>query len=271
LDLVFRALADRSRRHLLDRLHRRDGLTLRELCADLEMARQSVTKHLDVLQAAGLVVTHRRGREKLHYLNTAPIQEITERWIGRFQRGRVEALADLKRVLEESPMSETAFVYATYIRTTPEILWRALTDASFTLRYWGIGVQSDWFVGSPVLLQDGPELPFRDHDQRVLVAEPFRRLSYTWHNYMPEHAAFFGWSDEYLAALQQERRSKVTFEIEPLDGYVKLTVIHDDLAPDSEMLRALSGRRPETGGWPEVIANLKSLLETGEVLAGQGS
>jgi DNA-binding transcriptional ArsR family regulator/uncharacterized protein YndB with AHSA1/START domain len=267
MDAVFKALADPSRRHLLDRLYRRDGLTLQELCAGLEMARQSVTKHLSVLEAAGLIVTRRSGREKLHFLNTAPIQEITDRWIGRFHSGRIEALADLKRALEER-MSETAFVYATYIRTTPEMLWKALTDSSFTLRYWGVGLKSDWQVGSPVLLQDGPDLPFRDHGQRVLLSEPYGRLSYSWHNYQPEHAAFFGWSDEYLAQLQTERRSRVTFEIEPQDGYVKLTLIHDDLQPDSEMIRAVSGRRPETGGWPEVLSNLKSLLETGEVLGG---
>src|SRR5215210_9078418 len=99
LDDVFRALADRSRRQLLDSLNRRNGQTLRELCAGLQMARQSVSKHLAILEAASLVSTIRRGREKLHYLNAAPISEIGERWITRYDRGRVEALADLKRAL----------------------------------------------------------------------------------------------------------------------------------------------------------------------------
>src|SRR6266480_4963293 len=92
------------------------------------MARQSVSKHLAVLEAANLVTTVRRGREKLHYLNAAPINEIAERWITRYEQERVEALADLKRALEDSPMDQPTFVYNTYIRTTPERLWQALTD-----------------------------------------------------------------------------------------------------------------------------------------------
>ncbi|MEU2953405.1 ArsR/SmtB family transcription factor [Streptomyces xanthochromogenes] len=104
MDAVFRALADPSRRRLLDQLRDHDGQTLRELCAGLDMARQSVSKHLAALEGAGLVTTVRRGREKLHYLNAAPINAIAERWISRFDRGRVTALADLKRALEQSPM-----------------------------------------------------------------------------------------------------------------------------------------------------------------------
>src|SRR5436190_16973425 len=127
MDEGFRALADPSRRRLLDSLNTTNGLTLRELCAGLEMARQSVSKHLAVLEAANLVTTVRRGREKLHYLNAAPIDEIGERWITRYERRRVEALADLKRALEEdSTMDTRSFVYTTYIRTTPERLWQAL-------------------------------------------------------------------------------------------------------------------------------------------------
>src|SRR5918912_763165 len=104
MDEVFKALADPSRRQLLDSLNRRHGQTLRELCSGLAMARQSVSKHLAVLEAANLVTTVRRGREKLHYLNPAPINDIGERWITRYDRDRVEALADLKRALEDSPM-----------------------------------------------------------------------------------------------------------------------------------------------------------------------
>ena len=104
MDDVFRALADPSRRELLDRLNERNGQTLRELCAGLDMARQSVSKHLAVLEAANLVTTVRRGREKLHYLNAAPIEEIGERWITHYERERVRALADLKHALEEDPM-----------------------------------------------------------------------------------------------------------------------------------------------------------------------
>src|SRR5271165_1276357 len=127
MDDVFKALADPSRRRLLDRLNARGGQSLRELCDGLDMTRQSVSKHLAVLEAASLVVVVRHGREKLHYLNAAPINEISERWIDHYSHGRVQALADLKRALEQPTMTNPQFVYVTYIRTTPEQLWRALT------------------------------------------------------------------------------------------------------------------------------------------------
>lgn len=264
MDEIFKALADPSRRELLDRLRARNGQSLRELCAGLGMARQSVTKHLAVLQAAMLVTTERRGRERLHYLNAAPIDEIADRWIGPFHRGHARALAGLKHALEAPAMSQTEFVYVTYIRTTPEELWRALTDPAFTLRYWGAELHSDWEPGSPVLWRYAPDEPLRDMDQVVLHSEPHRRLSYTWHNYQPEHAAFFGWSDAYLATLRGEKRSRVTFHIEPAGDAVKLTLVHDGFQGDTEMLRAVSGKNPRSGGWPEIVANLKSLLETGD-------
>ena len=101
MDAVFKALADATRRRLLDRLHAEAGQTLGELCARVDMTRQAVSKHLAILEEAGLVVTVRRGREKLHYLNPAPIHAISERWIGKFERARVHALADLKKRLED--------------------------------------------------------------------------------------------------------------------------------------------------------------------------
>src|SRR5215470_8963888 len=101
-DLLFKALADPSRRKLLDLLHAHDGRTLNELCEHLDMTRQGVTQHLDVLEAANLVVTVRRGREKLHFLNPVPLQEIYERWIAKFEKPRLKALANLKRRLEKT-------------------------------------------------------------------------------------------------------------------------------------------------------------------------
>jgi uncharacterized protein YndB with AHSA1/START domain/biotin operon repressor len=261
MDAIFRALADPSRRRLLDRLNDRNGQTLRELCADLDMTRQSVTKHLAVLEAAGLITTVRRGREKLHYLNAAPINDIAERWIHRYDRERAHALADLKRALEENAMDQTEFVYVTYIETTPDKLWQALIDPAFTLRYWGVGLESDWKVGSPVRLQWGPGEEFRDVEQVVLESEPHRRLSYRWHNYQRDHAAMFGWSEEKFAELVQEKQSKVTFELEPVGSTVKLTVIHDDFEPDSEMLKGIRE------GWPAILSGLKTLLETGATLS----
>jgi len=101
-DVLFKALADPSRRKLLDVLHASDGRTLAELCEHLDMTRQGVTQHLGVLEAANLVVTVRRGREKLHFLNPVPLQEIHERWIAKFEKRRLQALSDLKRRLEKT-------------------------------------------------------------------------------------------------------------------------------------------------------------------------
>jgi uncharacterized protein YndB with AHSA1/START domain/DNA-binding transcriptional ArsR family regulator len=266
MDAVFKALADPSRRRLLDRLNARNGQSLRELCDGLDMARQSVTKHLAVLEAAGIVTTERRGREKLHFLNAAPINDIAERWMDLYDRERAGALADLTRALEDAGMKPTEFVYTTFIRTTPERLWRALTDPAFTMLYWGAGLHSDWRVGSPVLWQEGDDDEPKDLGQVVLEVEPYRRLSYTWHVAQPKHAELFGWSEERLAELRREPRSRVRFELEPAAGAVKLTVVHYGFAPGSPMLEAASGRTDKTGGWPELVADLKSLLETGDTM-----
>ena len=262
MDEVFRALADPGRRALLDALHARNGQSLRELCdgsAGLAMSRQAVAKHLGVLEDAGLVVTSWHGREKHHHLNAAPINDVADRWIRRYDRARAQTLADLKHALEDE-MSDD-FVYVTYIRTTPEKLWQALTEPAFVTRYFGGGgPRSDWRVGSPVLWSMSGEEP-HDWDQQVLGADRPRRLSYSWHNYQPEMQEIFGWSDERLAELQQEKRSKVTFDIEEAgDGAVRLTVTHDDFVPDSAMREGVSQ------GWPSILSNLKSLLETGEVV-----
>ena len=266
MDEVFRALADPGRRRLLDSLNQRNGQTLRELCGELDMARQSVSKHLAVLVGANLVTTVRRGREKLHYLNADPINAIADRWIGRYHRGRVDALATLKSALEQ-PVDKPEFVYTTYIDTTPEELWRALTEPEFTRQYWGLGLVSDWQVGSPVRMQYEPDGQPEDDGQVVLAAEPYRKLSYSWHKLQPAHAEVFGWSAEELAEYAKEGRSKVTFLIEPTARHVKLTVIHDDFEPDSMVHKAVSGQFEQSGGWPELLSDLKSLLER-PVVAG---
>jgi uncharacterized protein YndB with AHSA1/START domain/DNA-binding transcriptional ArsR family regulator len=259
MDDVFRALADPSRRLLLDSLNERNGQTLRELGSRLDMARQSVSKHLAVLEAANLVTTVRRGREKHHYLNAAPINEIAERWITRYEQARVQALADLKRALEDTAVEKPSFVYTTYIRTSPERLWQALTEPAFTERYWSITFETDWTPGSAVTWHTRG-LVISDPEQVVIEAEPCRRLSYTWHTLTPEWAASHDLGDGAGERLAAEPRSKVTFEIEPLGEQVRLTVTHDDLAPEG-LLRSLISQ-----GWPRVLANLKTLLETGDTL-----
>jgi len=262
MDEIFKALADPSRRRLLDSLNSRNGQTLRELCAGLDMARQSVSKHLAILEGANLVTTVRRGREKLHYLNAAPISEIAERWINRYDQQRVDALSDLRKALEGTTMEKPEFVYTTYIRTTPEQLWRGLTDPIFTRRYWSLSWESDWRAGSPLTLKlDNSGVTIADPAQVILESAPYRRLSYTWHTFTPEWAAAYNVSEEHLAKVAAEPRSKVTFEIEPLGEYVRLTVVHDGFEPGSAVLPGISS------GWPLLMSSLKSLLETGEVLA----
>jgi uncharacterized protein YndB with AHSA1/START domain/DNA-binding transcriptional ArsR family regulator len=258
MDEVFKALADPSRRKLLDRLNERNGQSLTELCAELDMARQSVTKHLAVLEAATLVATVRRGREKLHYLNAAPINDIAERWINHYDHERVHALSDLKKALEDTPMTKPEFVYVTYIQTTPEDLWRALTEPAFTRRYWGIAIESDWQAGSTMTWEkDGAGQS--DPEQIVLEAEPHRHLSYAWHAFTPKWNATIGLSDEVLAKVAAERRSHVSFDLEPHGDLVKLTVVHDNFEPGSTVAEMVSG------GWPMVLSSLKTLLETGDV------
>jgi uncharacterized protein YndB with AHSA1/START domain len=259
MDEAFRALADPSRRLLLDSLNERNGQTLRELCAGLDIARQSVSKHLAVLEAANLVTTVRRGREKLHYLNAAPINEIGERWITSYEQARVDVLADLKRALEDTGMDKPSFVYTTYIQTTPERLWQALTDPAFTRQYWGATFRTDWNAGS-AMTWDQFGVTIADPEQVVLESEPYRRLSYSWHSFTPELADSIQLTDDVRTRIAAEPRSRVSFDLEPLGELVKLTVVHDGFELGS-VVASMVGQ-----GWPRILSNLKTLLETGATL-----
>lgn len=250
MDSVFRALADPTRRMLLDRLREHNGLTLGKLCEGLEMARQSATQHLGVLEQASLVIVVRRGRERLHYLNPAPIHEIGERWISVFDRPRLQAISDIKNQAEEyamtdRPASVPSYVYVTYIRARAEQVWQALTDADLTARYWGHANVSDWQPGSAWEHRRADGSGTVDVVGRVIEAEPPTRLVITF--------------DDAPGAETQREPSVVTFLVEPHHDIVRLTVTHENL-PNQEMLNGISR------GWPAVLANLKSLLETGEVL-----
>ena len=223
------------------------------------MARQSVSKHLTILEEANLVTTVWRGREKLHYLNAQPINAIADRWITQYDRRRVQALADLKSALEQEPM-DNAFVYKIYIKTTPERLWQALTDQSFNRAYWGgVTFDTDWKVGSTMVWHHNGAT-VADPEQVVLAFDPPRKLSFTWHSFTPEFAKAVGVDDEQLAKIITERRSRCTFEIEPQGEMVKLTVIHDDFDPGSTVLGMIEE------GWAHLVSSLKSQLETGEPL-----
>jgi uncharacterized protein YndB with AHSA1/START domain/DNA-binding transcriptional ArsR family regulator len=255
VDEVFRALADPQRRLLLDRLNDRNGQTLRELCTGLGTTRQAVSKHLAVLEAANLVATVRRGREKWHYLNPAPITELADRWLRRYDRARAQALAELKYALEDT-VTRPTFVHTSFIRTTPERLWAALTEPAFTRRYWHTDLGTDWTPGSSMTWHvRGATIAHPD--QVVLESDPPRRLSYTWHTFTPEWAASVGVDEELRARIAAERRSRVSFELEPDGPLVKLTVVHDDFDEGSTVAEMVSG------GWPQVVGEIKTLLEAG--------
>jgi DNA-binding transcriptional ArsR family regulator/uncharacterized protein YndB with AHSA1/START domain len=273
IDDIFKALADPGRRRLLDTLNAHNGQNLSDLCAVMDMTRQSVTRHLEILEAANLVVVVRRGRERLHYLNAAPIHQVADRWIGQYHQERVRALADLKDALELTNMTTItdattqtrSFVYTTYIKTTPQQLWDALTNPAFTKRYWDMEFITDWKPGSHMTWKH-KDVVIDDPAQVVVEAQPFTRLSYTWHTMTPEFAEHIGIDAATIADLAEEtrkQRSKATFEIEDMDGKCKLTVIHDDFPTDSTMLRMVST------GWPAVISSLKTLLETGHHIDDQ--
>jgi uncharacterized protein YndB with AHSA1/START domain/DNA-binding transcriptional ArsR family regulator len=247
VDQVFKALSDPTRRLFLDRLREQDGQTLGELCTRLGMARQSATQHLDVLVRAGLVTVVRRGRERLHFLNPAPLHDIGERWISSFDRPRLAALSAIRSRAEEYAMTESVptYVYVTYIRAGAQQVWHALTDADLTARYWGHANVSDWQPGSSWEHRRADGSGAVDVAGRVLEADPPRRLAIT-----------FGAPD---GDEPPGGDSVVTFVLEEQGGIVRLTVTHENLA-DAKALGEISH------GWPAVLANLKSLLETGEVL-----
>ena len=246
MDEVFRALADPTRRSLLDELFRQDGQTLSQLEERFEMTRFGVMKHLKQLEEAGLVVTRRRGREKLHFLNPVPIRLVHDRWVSKYAEPWAAGLSELKQRLE-SPMEK---VFEIYIRTTPERLWEAITDPEIRSKYhFGSRIESDWTPGSrfEVVHPNAPE-PLGEGEN--LEVDPPRRL-------VQSMVAL--WSDE----VKSEGSSRVTWEIEPVGDSCRLTVTHDELR---------EGANDELyGGWPMILSGLKTWLETGEKLTTPGS
>ncbi len=251
MDAVFRALADPTRRGLLDALFKHDGQSLGELGQRLTMTRFGVMKHLRVLEEAGLVVTRRRGREKLHFLNPVPIRLIHDRWIDKYTEPWAAMLSGLKHDLEEGHMEK---VFEIYIKTTPARLWEAIIDPELRAKYtFGVGVYSDWTPGSSYVSRAtgvtiAPDMPIAEGEN--LEVDPPRRLVQTFRAL---------WSEE----VKREGASRVTWEIEPVGDSCRLTVTHDQLRENahSELY----------GGWPMVLSGLKTLLETGELLTTPGS
>jgi uncharacterized protein YndB with AHSA1/START domain/DNA-binding transcriptional ArsR family regulator len=269
VDEVFRALADPTRRGLLDELFEHDGQTLGQLEQRLPMTRFGVMKHLKVLEEAGLVTTQRRGREKLHFLNPVPIRLVHDRWVSKYAEPWVATLSGLKqRIEEESEMdtqteinaqrsgkrpwtaSPSDKVFEIYIKTTPERLWHAITDDEARRKYsFGVGVRSDWTPGSRIeTFHPGAGIAIGEGE--ILEVEPPLRLV---------HSFTAVWSDE----VRSEGSSRVTWEIEPVGDSCRLTLTHDQLRENanSELY----------GGWPMILSGLKTLLETGETLTTPGS
>ncbi len=246
MDEIFKALADPTRRALLDELFRKDGQPLRDLEARFPMSRYGVMKHLRLLEEAGLVVTRKRGREKLHFLNPVPIRLVHDRWVSKYSEPIVAALSGLKSELEKTMEK----IYEIYIRTTPERLWQALTSPEDRPHFqFGNTVSSDWSVGARVEMSN-PKAGFLLGDGEVLEADPPRRLVTTMNAL---------WSDEVKA----EGTTRLTYEIEEVGDSCHLTLTHDQLREDCN---------PEIyGGWPMILSGLKTWLETGEDLTTPGS
>jgi uncharacterized protein YndB with AHSA1/START domain len=247
MDAVFKALADPTRRGLLDELFKQDPQTLSTLERRLPMTRIGVMKHLRVLEEAGLVTTKRRGREKLHFLNPVPIRLVHDRWVSKYAEPWAATLTGLKRRLEEEPMEK---VFEIFIKTTPERLWDAITNGELRSQYsFGVRVESDWTPGSSYEAVH-PAGPTRISEGENLEVDPPRRL-------VQSFTAL--WSDD----VKREGTSRVTWEIEPIGDSCRLTVTHDQLR---------EGANDELyGGWPQILSGLKTLLETGEPLTTPGS
>jgi uncharacterized protein YndB with AHSA1/START domain len=247
MDDVFRALADPTRRSLLDELFKQDGQTLSALERRLPMTRFGVMKHLRVLEEARLVVTRRRGREKLHFLNPVPIRLVHDRWVSKYAEPWAATLSDLKHTLEDKTMEK---VFEIYIKTTPERLWKAITDPELRRKYsFGVRVDSDWKPGSRYKGVT-PKAPTPIFEGENLEVNPPRRLVQSFKAM---------WSDD----VKSEGTSRVTWEIEPIEDSCRLTVTHDQLR---------EGANEELyGGWMMILSGLKTLLETGETLTTPGS
>jgi uncharacterized protein YndB with AHSA1/START domain len=242
-------MADPTRRSLLDELFARDGQTLTELTERLPMTRFGVMKHLLVLEEAGLVVTKRSGREKLHFLNAVPIRLVHDRWVSKYAEVWAAGLAELKRTLEDRTMEK---IFEIYIKTTPERLWQAITDPDMRAKYtFGVRVEADWEKGSHYRgLSANASAPMLIFEGDILEIDPPKKLVQSYDAC---------WSDD----VKSEGTSRVTWEIVQVADSCMLTVTHDQLR---------EGASAELyGGWMMVLSGLKTLLETGEKLATPGS
>jgi uncharacterized protein YndB with AHSA1/START domain/DNA-binding transcriptional ArsR family regulator len=243
---AFRALADPSRRLLLDRLFERDGQTLGELTGHLPaMTRFGVMRHLGVLESAGLISTRREGREKRHFLNPVPIRLMHDRWISKYAAPVLGAMSALKGHLEAPPMAVPPdgidHVYSIFINAPPERIWRAITDGDETVQYYfGTRVRSDWNVGSSIRY-DNPDGTVAA-DGEVLAVDPPKRLEMTF---------LARWDPE----LEAEGPVRQVWELETAEAATKLTVTTIGLRTGTRMAEEFGN------GMVFIVSGLKSIVE----------
>lgn len=247
MDAIFKALSDETRRLLLDRLRQRDGQSLTELEAATGLTRFGVMKHLKVLEAAGLVLTHKVGRFKYHYLNGAPLQSLVDRWLEPLtQQPLARAMLDLKAELERNTHMSTnakpSFMMETFIRATPDQVWEALTSPDISRQYMFKGTS---FHSS---LRKNDPYEYRTEDGRAMVFGNVLDI-------VPGQRLELSYRAAWMAP--DVRTSRVVHEIAAMGDLVKLTISHYDLPEGHEGLKE---------AWAMIAASLKSLLETGRAL-----
>lgn len=249
MDAVFKALADESRRKLLDALFKKEGLTTQELEKVLEddMTRFGVMKHLHILEKASLVTTRKVGRFRYHYLNPVPIQQLSERWLSRYTALWAQSMNDLKNKLERNDfMDKPKHVFVTVIKTTPEKLWTALTDGSMTpLYYYGGALKTS--------LKKGTDFNYMAPDGSVMCGGEVIES-------IPLKKLVTSFTGNWDPAMKADAPTRVTYEIEQQGDCCRLTLVHDDFDGATATYERVGG------GWPGILSGLKTLLETGKPL-----
>lgn len=250
MNKIFKALSDPNRREILDIIKNSPGITVNEIAEHFDFTRFAVMKHLKILEEAELVVPRKSGKFKKLYINVMPIQTVYDRWISKYSAMWAQSLSSFKYKLEakEVQMSEENLqhIFITYIKTSREKVWKALTSGELTRHYYyGSVLRSDLKVGSKIeyVIKDENGIINTPVVGEILEIEENKKLSHSFH--------FHGNSDPL---------SRVTFNLEDVDNMVKLTLIHDKFESKTETYNSVSQ------GWPFILSGLKTYLETGEAI-----
>lgn len=249
MDKIFKILADKNRRQILDLVKQKPGINVNELSDHFEFSRFAVMKHLKLMEDAEVIIARKSGKNKLLYLNAIPIQFIYDRWISKFSQAWASDLSELKYSLEmegKNMEEKLQHVFVTYIKTTKENLWNAIINGDITKKYYyNTTLRSDLKVGSDIVFvsvdKDGNEV--HNVKGKILEYIEYQKLGYT-----------FQFHDS------NDKPSKVTFEIEEAGELMKLTVLHDGFEEKTETYNSV------VQGWPYILSGLKTYLETGDTL-----